>query len=95
MANNTHNSTNAATAFKSLNNNLSDKEEWARDLREADERALKFRNETKIIEEKSKELMLKIESLEKQIQTRDLEIKRLSDKYYLSDNLEEIKVKYQ
>ena len=86
---------NADTAFKSLNNNLSDKEEWARDLREADERAIKFRNETKMSEERNKELSFKIEGLDKQIHARDIEIKRLNDNYFLSDNLEEIKVKYQ
>ncbi len=95
LENNIQTQANSDIAFKSLNNNLSDKEEWARDLREADERALKFRNETKLIEEKNKELLQKMEGLEKQIQARDLEIKRLSDNYYLSDNLEEIKVKYQ
>ena len=95
IENNNSNLINADTAFKSLNNNLSDKEEWARDLREADERALKFRNETKFAEEKIKELSHKMEGLEKQIHARDMEIKRLNDNYFLSDNLEEIKVKYQ
>jgi chromosome segregation ATPase len=89
------NQMNAETAFKSLNNNLSEKEEWARDLREADERALKFRNDTKVAEQRSKDLQQRIEILEKQIQSRDLEIKRMGDNYFLSDNLEEIKVKYQ
>ena len=58
------------------------KEEWAKDL--------------KIAESNAEELKTKIDTYQKNIKTRDLEIKRLQEQIYLGDdNKEEIKLKYK
>lgn len=70
------------------------KEEWANDIKAADERAIKFRADIKKAEETNKNLIAKIEFLEKQINYREQEIKRIGSSYSTSDNIEEIKMRY-
>jgi centrosomal protein CEP135 len=79
---------------KLMENTMVNKEEWANSIKEADERALKFRKDIKLGEEKNSEFQKKIEFLERQIKNRDAEIKRLNDNYSLPENMEELKLKY-
>jgi chromosome segregation ATPase len=71
------------------------KEEWARDLKIADERAQKFRDEIQRLQEDKKEMENKLLFLERQIQNRDNEIRRVQNTYLNTDNIEELKVRYQ
>jgi chromosome segregation ATPase len=80
---------------KLMENTIINKEEWANDLKEADERALKFRKDLKASEERNNDYQRKIEQLERQVKTRDLEIRRLQNSYSLPENMEELKMKYQ
>jgi chromosome segregation ATPase len=86
---------NNAFYEKFMEQTMVNKEEWANDIKEADERAQKFRKDLKLTEEKGSELQKRIEFLERQIKSRDVEIKRLNDNYSLPENMEELKIKYQ
>jgi len=77
-------------------NNGVDKEQWANDLKIADQRAEKMRHEIKKLDEDKIILLGKIEFLEKQLQSRDLEIRRIQSSSLInSNNLEELKMRYQ
>ena len=93
---------------KNLENNLSleemrkllespyiNREEWANDLKAADDRVENFRTQYNQEKQKNEELLKGIEFLEKQISNRDLEIKRIHQSYNVNDNIEDIKVKYK
>jgi len=77
--------------FKEIHSN---KEEWANDIKASDERTIKFREDIKKLEESNNNLLSKIEFLEKQMSYREQEIKRISGSYSTSDNIEELKIKY-
>lgn len=77
--------------FKEIEAN---KEQWANDIKSCDERSSKFRDEIKKLEETNKNLIAKVEFLERQIGFREQEIKRISSSYSTTDNIEEIKAKY-
>jgi len=77
--------------FKEIEAN---KEQWACDIKACDERAGKFRDEIKKLVEDNKNLIAKVEFLERQKGLREQEIKRISANYSTTDNIEEIKVKY-
>lgn len=77
--------------FKEIEAN---KEQWANDIKECDERAGKFRDEIKKIEDANKNLTQKVLFLERQLGLREQEIKRISASYSTAENIEEIKERY-
>lgn len=72
------------------------KQDWANDLRVAENETEKLRNEIKNLRALCDSQALQIEDFNRIIRNRDTEIKRLQDLTFLGDeNREEIKAKYQ
>lgn len=72
------------------------KQDWANDLRVAENETEKLRNEIKNLRSICDSQALQIEDFNRIIRNRDTEIKRLQDLTFLGDeNREEIKAKYQ
>jgi chromosome segregation ATPase len=90
-----NNVSNKKNLIQEMSSTGVNKEEWANDLKIADERAQKFRDEIRRLEEEKKEMDNKILFLERQIQNRDIEIRRVQNTYLNTDNIEELKIRYQ
>ncbi len=67
---------------------------WAEELRRADERVLKFKQDMALQEGQRQELEARVKDLEKAIVTRDQEIQRLSLLYKGGQNFEGVKVNF-
>ena len=74
--------------------NLS-KEDWANDLKIADEQAEKLRNEIRKLREENKNIQSEMEAMRNKLSSREAEISRLQCNNFVGDdNKEELKMKY-
>lgn len=67
---------------------------WAEELRAADDRANKFKQQADTIEKELGDTKKSLISLKKQVETRDVEIKRLQGLYEGGQNIEKLASKY-
>lgn len=68
--------------------------EWAEEMAKSDERCNYFRQETEVLRKRKVELEERLQSVEKQIYSREEEIKRLHSLYEGGQNLEKMNMKY-